>query len=75
MGVSAGGEHRAYPLPAFSPDPARIEEELGEKSFVLVHDPAAPSIRIEGAEEGVEWMYAFWFAWAAFHPQTEIWSQ
>ena len=74
VGVSVGDVHRAYPITAFDDDPVRLEQQLAGKFFAMVYNPASRSIRIEQAAEGVEWMYAFWFAWAAFHPQTEIWQ-
>lgn len=67
--------HRAYPVTAFSKSELqnqRLNQELDGLKFTVVYNPNAKSIRIENPDDSLQWMYAFWFAWAAFHPETEL---
>jgi len=50
------------------------EQQLDGKRFTLVYDEREKTLRVVSADEGVQWMYAFWFAWHAFRPQTEVFS-
>ncbi len=70
LGVWVGKDSKAYPISAFSAETPQIREEIGGKSFTVKFDPVSRSLRVVDADEGVEWMYSFWFAWAAFRPET-----
>lgn len=74
LGVWTEKSARAYPLAAFQQFTAlqRWEQQIDGRKFRLIYNPAARSLRIESAEEGIRHVYAFWFAWYAFHPNTEI---
>jgi len=76
LGVWVGPKARAYPLSAFDPDdkPVRLGQELDGARFTVVYDPVARSLRVEKAGPRVRWMYAFWFAWYAFHPETDLFA-
>jgi hypothetical protein len=75
LGVWTGTAARAYPISAFGRDPVRVVDKVGGKQVVIEFIPVAQSIRVADADEGVEWMYSLWFAWYAFHPNTEIYAQ
>ncbi len=72
LGVWSGKTFRAYPQSAFSPEKPRADELIDGKRILVEFDPASRSMRVARAEEGIEWMYSFWFAWYAFHPETEV---
>lgn len=75
LGVLVGDEQRAYPVSAFSSkEPQVVVEQLGGRTFELRYDPKHESLRIVRADDGVQWMYSFWFAWAAFYPETRIYA-
>ncbi len=74
LGVWSNGAARAYPLSAFNPRGETLEQELGGKRFTLAYDGRHQSVRVESADEGIHWMYSFWFAWHAFRPQTEVYG-
>ena len=74
LGVWADGKARAYPLSAFGSDGQTLEQQLDGKRFTLVYDEQEKTLRVASADEGIQWMYAFWFAWHAFRPQTEVFS-
>jgi hypothetical protein len=72
LGVWTSGAARAYPESAFNRQKSRVEDEVGGKKVVIAFNPDAESLRVLSAEEGVQWMYALWFAWYAFHPETTV---
>ena len=72
LGVLAGGKMRAYPRSAFSEQRPRIEDQLDGRRLVVEFNPAADSLRVVEADEGVTWVYSLWFSWYAMHPETEV---
>lgn len=74
LGVWTTGVARAYPLSAFQQEEneRELQEELGEHKFTLAYNPQAKSLRVVKSAAEVKWMYAYWFAWYAFNPETEL---
>ena len=72
LGVQVGTVTRAYPYSAFRSENPRVEDEVAGKRLVLEFNPNADSLRVVEANDGVEWMYSFWFSWYAMHPETEV---
>ena len=62
----------AVPLNAFGNADRKVRGQIDELSFSLGYDAESNSVRVLEASLGVQWMYSFWFAWAAFHSKTEI---
>ena len=63
----------AVPVEAFTEQDATTIE-LGTSSLTVVSNPGAGTLRVVDQEGDVHWMYAAWFAWYAFQPQTEIYE-
>ena len=72
LGIERNGIARAYPFSVLSHGPAEIEDQLGGESIRIVFDAAHASGRAYIANELIPSTTGFWFAWAAFHPDTEI---
>ncbi len=72
LGVWTSQASRAYPLSAFSAERTRLTDELDGLKLTIEYNPAARSLRVAEADDGLQWMYSLWFAWYAFHPETEI---
>jgi len=73
LGVMSDKVQRAYPLANFTEKQAgRFEDEIDGRRLTLVYEPRHHSLRVEQADPELEWMYAFWFAWSAFYPETQI---
>jgi hypothetical protein len=73
LGVHIGELARAYPFSAF-PETGqhRIEDELGGESLAILIDADAQSGRVLDAQgEEIPSLTVFWFAWFAFHPDTD----
>ncbi|WP_233578694.1 DUF3179 domain-containing protein [Tautonia sociabilis] len=74
LGVWSDGAAKAYPLAAFADrrEPTLVKDEVAGRKLTLRYDPRSESLRVVEADEGLRWMYSLWFAWYAFHPETEI---
>lgn len=65
----------AIPVSAFGKESIQIEKSLNGKKFTVAFDSNDRTLRIVSADAGLQWMNAFWFAWYAFRPNTEIASR
>ena len=73
LGVEIDGQARAYPLTAF-PETGQhqLQDELGGKSISVLIDADAQTGRVLSAQgEEITSLIAYWFAWFAFHPDTD----
>jgi len=76
LGIQSGDQSRAYAYSEFSKvwKETTIQQSLNGHQFELEWNPEAQSLRVVSADEGITWNYAFWFAWYAFHPETEVYA-
>ncbi|WP_460166358.1 DUF3179 domain-containing protein [Thermostilla marina] len=72
LGVTVDGKARAYPIAAFAEKKQVLDDELGGKRFRVEFDAKDGVARVVQAENGLRWVYSYWFAWYAFHPDTEV---
>lgn len=72
LGVWTADAARAYTVAPFINGPNKIEESVGGRSVTIEYSPTANTLRVIEADEGVNWMYSFWFAWYAFRPRTDV---
>lgn len=76
VGIRLGAVSRVYPLERVAAAlKHRVEDEIGGKPLVLETDATAATIHLIQLPEGAQVVHTFWFAWAAFHPQTEIFGE
>ena len=72
VGVIVNGVAKAYPLKGL---PASLSDTVGDRDIVVRYNREQQYPRITLAQgETIPSVVAFWFAWQAFHPQTELWS-
>lgn len=72
LGVWTDTAAKAYPLSALVRFTEPLQQVLDGKSYKLDYNAKAKSVRVSQADEGVRWTYAYWFAWHAFHPDTDV---
>jgi hypothetical protein len=65
------GTARAYPLDEVRKAGGRVEERLADHPVVVSIDSKSESFAVE-APAVVEVIEGFWFAWAAFHPDSSV---
>ncbi len=75
LGVELNGEAKCYPFVELSKAGAPIEDSIGGEPVSVVFDPEHRTGRVldqDGRE--VPTVIAFWFAWAAFYPQGDVFT-
>jgi hypothetical protein len=73
FGVEVGGFHKAYPFAELSKTGGKVQDRVGGEDIVVRSDWANESGRaFDAAGNQVCTMTGFWFAWYAFHPETEV---
>lgn len=75
LGVWTKNASRAYPIGALGRKAIELTDVLDGKRVTLAYNPVAKSLRVVTADDGVSWMYSFWFAWYAFRPDTDVFSR
>jgi hypothetical protein len=73
LGVVVDGAARAYLGPVLTELGGRIVDEFHGHRIRIAYDVAASSFSWEIPDE-IEVTDAYWFAWKAFHPDTEVWQ-
>lgn len=73
MGVSLNGEHKAYPFSELAAaNSSRFVDNLGGQTYTVIWNATHRSAMVELEGETIPTTTAFWFAWYAFYPQTEV---
>lgn len=74
IGISLGGEHKAYPFSALARSGRdSIEDRVGGQLIRVEFDPQARTGQVFDADgKELPSLISFWFAWAAFHPETSL---
>jgi hypothetical protein len=72
VGIRLGDVARAYSLEAIrSARDGRLVDRIGDRPLVL-EATADGGVAVVAAPAEARVVHAFWFAWAAFHPATEL---
>ncbi|MFQ5548433.1 MAG: DUF3179 domain-containing protein [Woeseia sp.] len=75
LGLEVDGRFKAYPFDELEQGPARFSDEFQGRRFEVIYDRNNQTARIVDAEGNqITTLLAFWFAWYAFHPDTEVYS-
>jgi len=74
LGLSIGDRDRAYPFKELQKqDIERFDDELAEQQLTIIWSESANSAYVlDQFDTEIPTVLAYWFAWYAFHPQTEI---
>ena len=72
LGVVVNGKPRAYLASLVTRAGGKLEDELQGRKIEVAYVPDTMSFRWT-APADVDVTEAYWFAWKAFHPDTEIW--
>ncbi len=74
LGIWTKKTSRAYPLSAFSVDENNLKQTIDGLSFTLQYEKESHTLRVVQADKGIQYAYSLWFAWYAFHPDTDLYS-
>lgn len=75
VGVERGGRYKAYPFSELAEAPMPLRDSLGGQAITIHFDKAhrTATVRDAGGAE-IFSLVAYWFAWYAFHPRTEVYQ-
>ncbi len=73
LGVEVNGKFKAYPFMELRKTSGKIRDKLNGQDYVVWWDPQSQNAKAIG-ETGfpLPAVQTYWFAWAAFHPETEV---
>jgi len=75
MGIERNGITKAYPFPDLEKGPVFFADILGSEEVRIEYDERSRTARIKNKDgEDLPTVVAYWFAWAAFHPKTEVYA-
>lgn len=76
IGLEIDGQFKAYPLALLPSSDDRIADRHADTDVFVEYDRDALTGRVvDSAGKEIPTFLAFWFAWAAFHPQTEVFAR
>ena len=72
LGVEVGTVSKAYPLEDLVSKDGVVTDRIGDRQIrIRISDQEVVSVTDEQGAP-VQHLFAYWFAWQAFHPQTEV---
>jgi hypothetical protein len=75
VGVVVDGHAKAYPFSELARTSGRVEDTIGGRRVTVLFDSEHRSARVLDDTGGeVPSVTAFWFAWAAFNPATDLFA-
>jgi hypothetical protein len=75
LGLEIAGQFKAYPFQELDKSSDALDDEFQGIAFKVIFDSENQSARIiDENDQEIPTLLAFWFAWYAFHPDTEIYK-
>ena len=76
LGLEIDGHFKAYPFSELRKSPREFVDEFQGHSFAVRYDEKNQTAMIVGENgDEIPTLTSFWFAWYAFHPDTEIFPE
>jgi hypothetical protein len=76
MGLEIDGQFKAYPFPELAGGPSTFTDRFRSVVLEVRYDEQNQTAAVyddDGRE--IPTVLAFWFAWYAFHPETDVWTR
>ncbi len=74
LGVEINGIAKAYPFSVLPQGSGQVADRVGGQSIRVVFDATHRTARAYSGDRLIPSTIGFWFAWAAFHPDTEVYK-
>ncbi len=75
LGIKRNGITRAYPFTELNKGPRSFTDQIGSETIRISYDAESRTARIRHLDgKELPAVIAYWFAWAAFHPETELYT-
>jgi Protein of unknown function (DUF3179) len=73
LGVSLDNIFIAYPYKELKKSKT-VKAKIGTTEILIEYDPESQSAIVKSANKDIVYLTSFWFAWYAFHPETEVYT-
>jgi len=75
LGVEVKGAFKAYPFVELKKVTSPLNDQINGQKIRILFNPRAQSASVTDADgKPIPSVMAFWFAWYAFHPDTQVFS-
>lgn len=75
IGVERDGRFKAYPFTELERAATPVSDRIGDHPVRIEYDAAHRTGRVlDAAGQEIPSVIGFWFAWSAFHPETEVYT-
>lgn len=75
LGLTAGGVAKAYPFSELKKVESPLQDEVnGQRFMIRFNSDTRSASALDADGNRVPTVMAFWFAWYAFHPETEVFT-
>ena len=75
IGIEINGRSKAYPYSELSKSPGAVVDKFASRKIRVDYNRKSESATItDESGKPMKGVIAFWFAWFAFHPDTEVWT-
>lgn len=73
LGIQLGKEAKAYPLGWLNANPGIHKDRLAGQTIEIEVNPDGEVVSVRNQfGTSIPSIYAYWFAWQAFHPETQV---
>ena len=73
LGIEINGDAKAYPLSLFEQKAGKLKDKIGENPVQIVISEEGQVVNVLDRQgQTIPVIFAYWFAWQAFHPETEV---
>lgn len=75
LGIEFDGRFKVYPFAELSRTNGPFKDSFADRNLTIEYDATSKSARITGDDgKEIPSVSSFWFAWYAFHPDTEVFT-
>lgn len=75
LGVTVAGNAKAYSFRSMKKESSPILDRIGDKAVTIEFNRKhQTALALDSNGNSLEAVQLYWFAWAAFHPDTSIWG-
>ena len=76
LGIEIDKHAKAYPLNWLSTHPGILKDTIGNRSIQIEVNPDGEVVAVKDAQgKPIPATYSYWFAWQAFHRETEVFKE
>ena len=73
LGIEVNGDAKAYPLTQLGKKSGVLEDNIGKQTVTIILSEDGQVVDVKNRQgKSIPTIFAYWFAWQAFHPDTSV---